>query len=46
VEAAALRPQFTARLGIGFCRPDLVTRFDHGPEMPRAPRRPVDAAIV
>jgi hypothetical protein len=46
VEVPALRPQFAASLGIGKCRPDLVVRIGHGPEMPRSLRRPLEQVLV
>jgi hypothetical protein len=46
VEVPALRPQFTASLGIGNCRPDLVVRIGHGPEMPRSLRRPLEQVLA
>lgn len=46
VEEAALRPEFAEALKLGAGRPDLVVRFGRGPEMPRSPRRPVDAVLV
>jgi hypothetical protein len=46
VEEAALRPEFAEALNLGAGRPDLVVRFGRGPEMPRSPRRPVEAVLV
>ena len=46
VEVPALRPQFATSLGIGSCRPDLVVRIGHGPEMPRSLRRPLEQVLV
>ncbi len=46
VESTALRPQFTAYLGIGDYKPDLVVRFGYGPETPRSLRRPVEAVLL
>jgi hypothetical protein len=46
VEVPALRPQFATSLGIGNCRPDLVVRIGHGPEMPRSLRRPLEQVLV
>jgi hypothetical protein len=46
VEEATLRPEFAQALGLGVGRPDLVVRFGRGPEMPRSPRRPVEAVLV
>lgn len=46
VEEAALRPEFAQALGLNAERPDLVVRFGRGPEMPRSPRRPVEAVLV
>ena len=46
VEEATLRPEFAEALKLGAGRPDLVVRFGCGPEMPRSPRRPVDAVLV
>ncbi|MGF1519832.1 MAG: Acg family FMN-binding oxidoreductase [Nodosilinea sp.] len=46
VEEAALRPEFAQALGLSSGRPDLVVRFGRGPEMPRSPRRPVEAVLV
>jgi len=46
VEVPALRPQFASFLGIGNCRPDLVVRIGHGPEMSRSLRRPLEQVLV
>lgn len=46
LEVPALREQFSAYLGIGARRPDLVVRFGYGPEMPRSLRRPVEQVFV
>ena len=46
VEVASLRPQFAQSIGLSGGRPDLVIRFDRGPEMPRSLRRSVDAVII
>jgi hypothetical protein len=46
VEDATLRPEFAKTLGLGAGRPDLVVRFGRGPEMPRSPRRPLEAVLV
>ena len=46
VEVAALRPPFSAALGLNGQRPDLVARFGRGPAMPRSLRRPVEAVLV
>jgi nitroreductase len=46
VEVPALRPQFSAFLGIGQRRPDLVVRVGRGPAMPRSLRRPVEQVLV
>jgi hypothetical protein len=46
VEEAGLRPNFAKALGIGTGRPDLVVRFGRGPEMPRSPRRSLEAVMV
>lgn len=46
VEVAALRPRFAEAIGMTGGRPDLVIRFGRGPEMPRSPRRPIEAVLV
>lgn len=47
VEVGAIRPQFSAWLGLGPNeRPDLVVRFGRGPGMPLSMRRPVQAVLV
>jgi hypothetical protein len=46
VEVAALRPSFSAAMGLSGQRPDLVVRFGRGPTMPRSLRRPVEAVLV
>lgn len=46
VEEAALRPEFAKALGLGAGRPDLVVRFGRGPNMPRSPRRPLEAVLM
>jgi hypothetical protein len=46
VEVPDLRSQFTAFLGLGSRRPDLVVRIGRGPEMPRTLRRPVRDVVI
>lgn len=46
LEVAALRPSFSAAVGLSDQRPDLVVRFGRGPAMPRSLRRPVEAVLV
>ena len=46
VEVPALRSQFSAHLGIGARRPDLVVRVGRGPRMPQSFRRPVEDVIL
>ncbi len=46
VEEAGLRPHFAKALGLEIGRPDLVVRFGRGPEMPRSPRRSLEAVMV
>lgn len=46
VEEASLRPAFSAALGMGDGRPDLVVRFGRGAEMPRSLRRSLESVIV
>ena len=43
VEVAGLRPELAALVGMTGRRPDLVTRFGHGPALPFSARRPVEA---
>lgn len=45
IEVAALRPQFASLGGRPDRRPDIVMRFGHGPTLPYAPRRPVEAVL-
>lgn len=46
VEVQSVRPSFSAALGLGGLRPDLVVRFGHGPTMPPSLRRPVQAVLL
>jgi hypothetical protein len=46
VEVQTLRPQFSAYLGIGKRRPDLVVRFGRGPKLPSSLRRPVKEVLA
>jgi nitroreductase len=46
VEVPALRPRFSAMLGIGGRRPDLVVRIGRGPAMPASMRRPVEQVLA
>jgi len=45
VEVTELRPEFARAIGLDDCRPDLIVRIGHGPEMPHSPRRPVEDVI-
>jgi nitroreductase len=46
VEVPALRPELAALAGAGDKRPDIVMRFGYGPELPKSPRRPVEAVLA
>jgi hypothetical protein len=46
VEVPDVRAQLAARLGVGGKRPDLVVRFGRAPDLPFAPRRPVEQVLV
>ncbi|APW45013.1 Tat pathway signal protein [Rhodoferax saidenbachensis] len=46
VEVSSVRPSFSAALGLGDLRPDLVVRFGRGPTMPSSLRRPVQAVLL
>ena len=46
VEVGSVRPQFSAMLGLGDLRPDLVVRFGRGPTLPYSMRRPVQAVLT
>ncbi|MGX5736363.1 Acg family FMN-binding oxidoreductase [Bosea thiooxidans] len=46
VEVASLRPQLASLVGASGKRPDLVMRFGYGPELPFAPRRPIDSVLT
>ncbi len=46
VEVPTRRPQFTAAIGGGGRRPDLVVRFGRRPTMPRSLRRPLQAVLI
>jgi len=46
VEVSALRPQFSASLGIGSLRPDLVVRFGRGKKLPQSLRRSVSMVLI
>jgi nitroreductase len=45
VEVIRLRPELARIIGTTK-RPDLVVRFGYGPNLPYAPRRPVDAVLI
>ena len=45
VEAARLRPELAALVGLPGRRPDIVMRFGYGPTLPWSSRRPVAAVI-
>jgi len=45
VEVVRLRPELARIIGTAK-RPDLVIRFGYGPDLPYAPRRPVDAVLI
>lgn len=46
VEVASLRPELAKLVGAGGRRPDIVMRFGYGPELPKSPRRPVEAVLA
>jgi nitroreductase len=46
VEVPDLRDDLAALAGLPDKRPDIVIRFGYGPELPKSPRRPVEAVII
>jgi hypothetical protein len=46
VEVLSIRPEFAKSIGIKSGKPDLVTRFGQGPEMPRSLRRPLETVVL
>jgi hypothetical protein len=46
VEVPELRDELAALAGLPGKRPDIVIRFGRGPDLPKSPRRPVEAVIV
>jgi hypothetical protein len=46
VEVAAFREDLAALVGAKGMRPDIVMRFGHGPDLPMAPRRAVEAVLA
>jgi len=46
VEVSEVRPQFSASLGIGSRRPDLVVRFGRGDKLPQSLRRPITRVLI
>lgn len=46
VEVSRLRPELAALAGFGGRRPDILMRFGYGPDLPKSPRRPVEAVLA
>lgn len=46
VEVAKFRPDLAALIGAPGRRPNIVMRFGYGPDLPKSPRRPVEAVLA
>lgn len=46
VEVPELRPELASLVGAPNCRPDIVMRFGHAPDMPFSARRPIELVLA